>query len=86
MNPRSLKELLNILQLSIENNGIITGMCGLVYSFKENGTYNFDEYCIMLDFIQDHKETKGINENDYLFPKGESKPRIEFLKQEISKV
>lgn len=82
MNPRPLKELLQILLDEVERNGVVLGLCNL------NSELHFDKKICYEDFrkIKEFINSKQTHSFLYLFPKGESQPRIEFLKNEIEKL
>lgn len=87
MNPRPLKELLQILLYKVEQNYEMFGLCNLYRDLFFQGTITSKEYKCLSDYFRLESNKRGLVVGyQYFFPKGESQPRIEFLKQEISKL
>lgn len=83
MNPRPLKELLQILLDEVERNGVESGLCAKIRMlYAKNKINKYERFCLY-EFIEQFLD--GIFKT-FLFPKGESQPRIEFLKNEIEKL
>lgn len=84
---RPLKELLQILLDEVERNGVGNfGLCFSVSNLLMCEKINLKEHLQLKLIIRKELAKKGLSKTDHLFPKGETAPRIEFLKNEIEKL
>ena len=85
MNP--IKELLEILLDRYENNSIYmvqwAGLCWAISRMYDDGVISAQEEVILIEHLHSNKPEWAWA--GYWWPEGQTKPRIEFLKQLIMK-
>ena len=79
---RVIKELLQKLIVEIEQDDRFSGMCGLLQIMYYTERINFENWKLLSNYLREHRpHNAGI----WWWTKGLKQPRIDWLKDRISK-